>query len=394
MTPAEASNIVIGPILDMLKGAGSLTSDMSGHGSSLLAVLTGVVLSWNGIKIAMEMSSINETIGKFVNLILIVSITFLLFDNYDEYFSPDGILISGFDVLASTFGMGSFEYTIKNVVGNFFTMAGKIVGITDTVASTDGGIPASTPENGGFWDSMTNIGPIIGGLVDFLPAIILRAGAAIVTILAGAIFAIQMLMSQIAIVIGAIIGPIMIPWMLIPATSFLFDGWLKFMITAGMWKVVGAIIISIVTPALNSTAEKIANMDIGKTAFGEQTLLAMGCLILAIVFAVMMSKIQELASALVSGGTIGGISQRWAMSTISTGARAPGKGFYSGSKGTGAAVQGYKAHKAAGASGGKAAMQGISHGARTAAYTYQNTGKAEKPGKLPSPPKPPGGGGG
>lgn len=389
MTPAEASNIVLGPLLEMLNGAGSLTDDMTGYGASLLAVLAGVILSWNGIKIAMEMSSINETIGKFVNLILVVSITFLLFDNYDEFFSPNGILISGFDVLASTFGMGSFEYTIKQVVGNFFTLAAKIMGIANIESTTGGSTLPATPEEGGLFETMKNIGPAIGGLIDFLPALILRAAAAIVTIIAGAIFAIQMLMSQIAIVIGAIIGPIMIPWMLIPATSFLFDGWLKFMITAGMWKVVGAIIISLVTPALNSTAQKIADMEIGKTAFGEQTLLAMGCLILAFVFAVMMSKIQELASALVSSGTIGGISQRWAMSTISTGARAPGKGFYSGSKGMGAAVQGYKAQKAAGASGRQAAMQGVSHGVRTAAYTYQNTGKAEKPAKLPAPPKPP-----
>ena len=300
MTPAEASNIVLGPLLEMLNGAGSLTDDMTGYGASLLAVLAGVILSWNGIKIAMEMSSINETIGKFVNLILVVSITFLLFDNYDEFFSPNGILISGFDVLASTFGMGSFEYTIKQVVGNFFTLAAKIMGIANIESTTGGSTLPATPEEGGLFETMKNIGPAIGGLIDFLPALILRAAAAIVTIIAGAIFAIQMLMSQIAIVIGAIIGPIMIPWMLIPATSFLFDGWLKFMITAGMWKVVGAIIISLVTPALNSTAQKIADMEIGKTAFGEQTLLAMGCLILAFVFAVMMSKIQELASALIS----------------------------------------------------------------------------------------------
>ena len=390
MTPAQASDLVIGPLVSMLDRAGSLTSHMAEHGTSLLAVLTGVVLSWNGIKIAMEMSSINETIGKFVNLILVVSITFLLFDNYQAYFSPEGILISGFNTIAATFGMGDFEQTIKKAVGDFFTLAAQIMGLADTVGTTGGATPPPAPvKETGLLQPIKDIGSAIAGLVDFLPALILRAAAAIVTIIAGAIFVIQMLMCQIAIVIGAIIGPIMIPWMLIPATSFLFDGWLRFMITAGMWKVVGAIIIALVTPALSDTAALIAGQQIEETAFGEQTLLAMGCLILAIIFAVMMSKIQELAEALVSGGSIGGLSQRWAMSTISTGARAPGKGVYSGSKGSGAAVQGYKAHKTAGSSGGRAAMQGVSHGARTAAYTYQNTGKAEKPGKLPSPPKPP-----
>lgn len=393
LSAQEINQLVVGPLTEMLSSSTSLTGTMTAYGSTLLSAIALLVLSWEGVKIAMEMSTINETMGKFVNLILITGITFFLFDNYATFFGQTGYLHSGFNTIAASFGMGGdFGTVVSKAVNSFFTLAGNIMGF-DVKKATGAESPSLWEQIKGLAD----IGSAVATFIDWLPSLIVRAAAALVTIIAGAIFIIQMLLSQLAVVIGAIIGPIMIPWMLIPATSFLFDGWLKFMITAGMWKVVGAIIYKMAEPAITKLATAVSNTNGMAEDFGYLTLQALGILLVVVVIAVLMSKIQELAEALVSGGTVGGISQRWAMSKISGGAAAPGKGMASASYGAGAGMKAYSNMRAGGASKGAAFKAASSYGAKTAGYTAQNFGKIHRP-PMPKPPGngggPPGGGGG
>lgn len=382
LSAQEINQLVVGPLTEMLSRSASLTGTMNGYGKTLLSAITLLVLSWEGIKIAMEMSTINETMGKFVNLILITGITFFLFDNYESYFGQSGLLIKGFDNIATSLGMGGdFATVVNKAVNSFFTLAGNIMGF-DVKKATGAESPS-------LWEQIkeyTDIGAAFATFVDWLPSLIVRAAAALVTIVAGAIFIIQMLLSQLGIVIGAIIGPIMIPWMLIPATSFLFDGWLKFMITAGMWKVVGAIIYAMAEPAITKLATAVSNTNGMAEDFGYLTLQALGILLVVVVIAVLMSKIQELAQALVSGGTVGGISQRWAMSKIAGGAGAPGRYASSRAQGVAAGVSAYKNLRAGGATPQAARASAAKHAANVAAYKFQNPNKVHRP----KPPKPPG----
>lgn len=386
LTAAQIKDIITEPLNLILTSADGLVSTMTGHGSTLLGAIMSAVLAWEGIKIAMEVSSINEAVAKLVNLILIVSITFLLFDNYDSYFGRTGYLMSGFDTIAASFGLGDLKTTISNAVTDFMSMAGQIMGI---------GNAKPPAEEKSWWESMkemTEIGTALATFVDWLPSLIIRAAAALVTMLAGGIFVIQMLLSQLAVIIGVAIGPIMIPWMLIPATSFIFEGWLKFMITAGMWKVVGAIVFAIANPTIRSLAQKTYNTNGMESEFGTLTLMALGILFVSVVIAVLMSKIQEIAQALVSGGSMGGLSQRWSTAKITGAATGTSRAVAATGGGVGMARNAAKAASAAragGASKAGAAVAGAKYAAQQARHNFQNGGKAIKPtmpGGKPNPP--------
>ncbi|MDN0082487.1 type IV secretion system protein [Crenobacter sp. SG2305] len=380
---------IINPITTALESivnqSHQLTGVMAGFGTTLVGTLLLLVLSWEGVKIAMEMSDINETIAKLVGKVMIVSITLLLFDNYDAYFGYNGYLFDGFNQISARFGAGDIIDLGKKAIESFLEMAGNIIGLS--VAPDPNSAQTSTDPSALSLAMSGEFLKAAAGLIDKLVALIIRSAAAIVAVIAGAIYVAQMVLADMAVVIGVIIGPIMIPWLMLPATSFLFDGWLRFMIVAGMWKVVGAVVFKITSGAITSLSAAIAHTDTYAKDYGTLTLMSLGLLIATVILAFLMSKIPDFANSLVSGGGVSGISGRWAAKAIMGGAASTSKAAIATRGGVGSArnaVQGYKAARAAGSSPHASMSAGARHAAQTAGYRMQNMGKIEKP-SLPKP---------
>lgn len=105
---------------------------------------------------------------------------------------------------------------------------------------------------------------------------------------------------QVMMYVGLALGPILIPFLLVPNLSFLFNGWLRFMISASLYKVI-AVIVGLLTM---STIDQIVNYS----ASVQENLIFMSLLILffAMLGKQLMGLADNMASTMATGGANSG----------------------------------------------------------------------------------------
>lgn len=116
--------------------------------------------------------------------------------------------------------------------------------------------------------------------------------------------------------VGAVVGPIMLPWYLLSPFKFVAEGWIKFMITAGMYRVVAIAIIAILTPFLNEMqavmAEQAAYFTTNATTADKAMLqthhlfFSVSILVFSLGVLYMLSKVPEIVAGLLGGAGGGG----------------------------------------------------------------------------------------
>jgi hypothetical protein len=103
--------------------------------------------------------------------------------------------------------------------------------------------------------------------------------------------------------IGLALGPVLIPFLLIQKLSFLFDGWLRFMISASLYKVIAFLVATLAL----STIDAVVNYTQNQTN-AQDSLILMSLIVLF--FAMLTSKLMGLsdnmASTIASGGANSG----------------------------------------------------------------------------------------
>lgn len=116
------------------------------------------------------------------------------------------------------------------------------------------------------------------------------------------IYVLVNLLGDILVFIGLAIGPILIPWLLWEASEFLFNGWLKFMIAAGLIKVVSAAMLKLTQGVLGGLTE--ATKVIGESMLTDARIDILAS-VLMVLFAgfvgVLMWMVPNIANGLVSG---------------------------------------------------------------------------------------------
>lgn len=104
---------------------------------------------------------------------------------------------------------------------------------------------------------------------------------------------------QMMIYIGLAVGPMLIPFLLVPKLSFLFDGWLKFMISASLYKVI-AVLVGLLAMSTVGQVVEYSNTVAGA---GESIIfLSLMILFFAMLGKQMMGLADNIATSLASGG--------------------------------------------------------------------------------------------
>ena len=98
---------------------------------------------------------------------------------------------------------------------------------------------------------------------------------------------------QIYITLGLLVGYIFVPFMIFKPLEFLWNGWLKFMISAAL----SYFLIYLVTALLQNTINSLVAYNGQSLSFGE----VMGFLLLLAIFAYLFLKIPSIAGEIVSG---------------------------------------------------------------------------------------------
>lgn len=306
-----------------------ITQNMLQMGTSLFWSISFLYFSYLFLKLTLESSSVMDYMGQLINSIIVWG---LVKFTLDFYASP---------IPGTTLGLVG----VINV--GFNQVCAAMLGIDATAInqSVYGGFEAYMKIALIMWNTFplhlsTNPGELLSTLAALSQWKVLIADFAVMCITmlalvacAGmyiAIYAYAMMLFAV----GMMVGPIMIPWKLLSPFSYIADGWMKFMVMSGMYKVVALAIIhineliaigvantmlskqSVTNGAVsgflsgarplnfNDSAIVLANIESGPL---QHMLFSIAMLLFALLTYYMLQKTSEITSGLLSGGGGGGL---------------------------------------------------------------------------------------
>lgn len=143
----------------------------------------------------------------------------------------------------------------------------------------------------------------------WLGQLAMKVGTVFFIMLATILYVGQFIFTQIMVKLGLMVMPIMVPFIMLEKTRFIFESWVRFMLVAGFTKIVGAFLYGLLFDNINSAINIAAN-----AAAGEEPQIAFyvysAILILTGITAFIMMQAQSIGSALVSGTMSGGFNFR------------------------------------------------------------------------------------
>ena len=251
-------------------------------------------------------------------------------------------ILSFIDSLASMLNGGS----MSNLSDALNTTIDKTFGSLSSVLSMPSG------NSGLKWSESLDWVPLI---VVTIVQLLAKMIAGFLIILAFIIYACNVVLSFASIIIAKAFAPIMIPFLLIPATAFIFNSWLKFFITALLVKCVGAFFMKLCDSIINSiqtvAQEVYISPDVDGMALVTANFVVYVCLVgMAGLAAYLMTMVPSIANGLMSGSSVGsgfkgvgvitnGVAIRGGLRATDSTARATGKGLKGAAKTTGVAVK-------------------------------------------------------
>ncbi|WP_244221200.1 type IV secretion system protein [Paraburkholderia aromaticivorans] len=263
----------------------SLSGTLSADGTELEWALFSVMFVWTAITGMLKGESLGEVFAQIITQILMLGIVMACLNS-----SSQNALTQTFSTISSQFGAGT---NLSGGFKSFFTAISSLWSSADASSTSSG-------SSGSNWFSSLfhTIGDFdLGSILAGLAIVILKLATTVIMAGAAALWAGNYILSQMKVYIGLAVAPVMVPWLLMPYTTFLFDGWLKYMIGAGMMQIVGAIMIKM-TDVLMTTMTTVAQ---GATA--TNVILYVVLIVLALVIAYMMSEINGIAMGLLGGGS-------------------------------------------------------------------------------------------
>lgn len=260
---------------------------LKGAGESILAMLFALVIAWGLVK-AMMGNGFNQFVEEMIVIFLYWGIVY-------AFLNAGGIgAISSFiDSIASAFvgkDMSKLSGALENSVNTGFSAIADIVSMPSTTTKFD------------MWEISKWIPMAINSIVQ----LIAKIATGIIVALALVTYIANIVISFASIALAIALAPIMVPFLIVPGTSFIFDGWLRFFITSCLMKVVGAFIMMITSKMMEKMVEVASKIDLPSNADMFQLMSAnfiiyISLILIAMICASMMVMVPSLANGLVSG---------------------------------------------------------------------------------------------
>lgn len=261
-------------------------------GQHLANTLIFFVASWLGIKILLEGGATPQLIGRFIPAILSWSIMLTVMNHY----GGGGAL----DLPQAT------DATMRQIASAVVGGAGD--GFGDGLAMLiDSAIK--------IWDAGPHGWAAVAQLPYVFEAYLYKILTVGLLMMAAVIYAAMYTVGNVMMLVGWIVGPVMIPWIVWEPASFLFMGWIRFMIVAGMYFVVGNAMTTITSGMMNHINTLAAKAS--ALAMGDQFLiLSMAATLLAGIIMYLMWQIPQIANGLLSGHAVASIG--WKFPSLSS----------------------------------------------------------------------------
>lgn len=337
---ATGSGDAVSEVIGMLFNAPKTmvaNSPFGAVGTRLLAGLLAILVSWKMIKLVLEGSGISQIIGELVNIILLWGIASFFLTS-----EVTGQIASGFDSLATMATGATTGSTAVAGTSAESQLTNNLVQMLKAAYQLYEGTP---PENGN-QGVLGGLLPSFSGLeiLASLANLLFRFFTAMLVVICALLYCVNVVFSQIMVNIALILAPVFVPWIMWDASSFLFHGWLKFLITAGMQKVVGALMFGLTSQFVGNVAT-MAGAAEASTVTNFYYYAA--CFLLTGIMAYMMMQVQSIANGLISGSARAGFQPPRAMTPGGGLSRGVGGANVSKAAGAGAAAAGSKILNAA-----------------------------------------------
>lgn len=154
--------------------------------------------------------------------------------------------------------------------------------------------------------------------INAIVQLIAKIATGIIVALALVTYMANIVVAFASIALAIALAPVMIPFLIVPGTSFIFDGWLRFFITSCLMKVVGAFIMMITAKMMAKMVDVASNINLPTNSDMFQLVSAnfiiyISIILIAMICASMMVMVPALANGLVSGSAssagFGGLSK-------------------------------------------------------------------------------------
>jgi hypothetical protein len=283
---------------------------LNGVGMQLLAAILALLFVYQTIITLVEGSSGRKLMAECINLIMLGSIAAFLI-------SPAGapkitnVLIESADQIATKINPGLSTGSDGKVDGFQTAMAPLFLMMDAAVAIWDSDRPKTVADDQkSVWTKMADavIDAWSFSILFWVVQALLKLCAVVIIILAAGIAMCQVISSQLLIHIAVLLAPLFIPFMVWERASFLFDGWLRFFIKSVFHKIIGLVMMGLLSKTVSASL-KVTQDSLASDAFNSQWMritALMGVIILVIVLAYMMWQIGSIADGLISGSASAG----------------------------------------------------------------------------------------
>ena len=251
-----------------------------------------MVFLWGLLKGMIEGGGINTIVSELIPLAMTLAIVQALLNQ-----GGVGYIVGFMDGIASAIAganMGTFENSLIAATTKTFSVVEKIFSM-----------PSGKTQM-----SLTSPSTWVPALGLLIAQLIAKVITAFFVVLALGIYIANIALAYGSIMLAVALSYVMVPFMLIPALSWISDSWLRFTLGAAMTKVVGAFFLTFTDKLLAgmvSLAEKVVvnpEADFTTVMTGTFVLYA-GLILMAVLCAYMMMQVPGIATGLLAGSAGG-----------------------------------------------------------------------------------------
>lgn len=287
-------NQVIESIIDAVEsGFTSLAQSpsMEDAGNSIMYMLMAVMLGWAGLK-ALLGNGINSFFEETVVLLIMMAVIQALLssggiDGIEQFVNGVATNIAGSD-------MSNLRSTLDTTIKKTFNAVVDILSM-----------PSITSASG--WSLMQ----LVTAIPQMMAQILAKMLCAMFLVLSSGIFIANVIIAYGSIMIAKALAPILIPWLLLPSASFLFDGWLRFFLGSCMFKVVGAFFVKLTESWITGIATISVNVKVGTDVdavalYAGNMLIYASIIMMSATAAYLMMQVPMIAPGIISGSSRAG----------------------------------------------------------------------------------------
>ncbi|WP_369050172.1 type IV secretion system protein [Burkholderia gladioli] len=223
---------------------------------------------------------------------------------YSSAVGVSGMAITIPDFLVQKVTGNTGPYTFTQGVTEFNNVLRQM---DDAVLKTNGASSAQTDSDANAvekaWATMKAAAATITMGIVTIVNIVIGIGSKLLLALAMLAYICVYVSGLFILYIAIAIGPVLIPFQLLRVTSFLFDGWFKFLLGAVMYRVITPIALKLLGGTITALGSATTTLNAtGQTAIGYSIGAAIVIVLLCGLLIALIWQVPKIATGLVSGG--------------------------------------------------------------------------------------------